>query len=49
VLGICDSGHPGPKGNVEYFVYFSDARAPLPAAPVDAVAAAARAVAAVHA
>jgi 23S rRNA (cytidine1920-2'-O)/16S rRNA (cytidine1409-2'-O)-methyltransferase len=49
VLGVCDSGHPGPKGNVEYFVYFSDARAPLPAAPVDAVAAAARAVAAVHA
>jgi len=49
VLGICDSGHPGPKGNVEYFVYFCDARAPLPAAPVDAAAAAARAVTAVHA
>ena len=49
VLGICDSGHPGPKGNVEYFVYFCDARAPLAAAPVDAAAAAARAVTAVHA
>lgn len=30
VLGICDSGHPGPKGNVEYFVYFCDASTPLP-------------------
>jgi 23S rRNA (cytidine1920-2'-O)/16S rRNA (cytidine1409-2'-O)-methyltransferase len=49
VLGICDSGHPGPKGNVEYFVYFCDASAPLPAAPVDAAAAAAAAVAQVHA
>ena len=49
VLGICDSGHPGPKGNVEYFVYFCDARAPLSAASVDASVAAARAVAAVHA
>lgn len=29
VLGVCDSGHPGPKGNVEYFVYFCDARSPL--------------------
>jgi 23S rRNA (cytidine1920-2'-O)/16S rRNA (cytidine1409-2'-O)-methyltransferase len=26
VLGMCDSGHPGPKGNVEYFIYFCDAR-----------------------
>jgi 23S rRNA (cytidine1920-2'-O)/16S rRNA (cytidine1409-2'-O)-methyltransferase len=25
VLGVCDSGHPGPKGNVEYFILFSDA------------------------
>ena len=49
VLGVCDSGHPGPKGNVEYFVYFCDARAPLSATSVDAAAAAARAVAAVHA
>jgi 23S rRNA (cytidine1920-2'-O)/16S rRNA (cytidine1409-2'-O)-methyltransferase len=24
VLGVCDSGHPGPKGNREYFVYFRD-------------------------
>lgn len=49
VLGICDSGHPGPKGNVEFFVYFCDANAPLPTVAVDPAAAAARAVAAVHA
>jgi 23S rRNA (cytidine1920-2'-O)/16S rRNA (cytidine1409-2'-O)-methyltransferase len=24
VQGVCDSGHPGPKGNVEYFILFSD-------------------------
>lgn len=48
VLGVCDSGHPGPKGNVEYFVYFCDGRAPLAAGRVDAAAAAARAVEAVH-
>jgi 23S rRNA (cytidine1920-2'-O)/16S rRNA (cytidine1409-2'-O)-methyltransferase len=29
VLGMCDSGHPGPKGNVEYFIYFCDERLPL--------------------
>jgi 23S rRNA (cytidine1920-2'-O)/16S rRNA (cytidine1409-2'-O)-methyltransferase len=49
VLGMCDSGHPGPKGNVEYFVYFCDARSPRGASLVDTAAAAARAVAAVHA
>ncbi len=27
VEGICDSGHPGPKGNVEYFILFRDATA----------------------
>lgn len=48
VLGVCDSGHPGPKGNVEYFIYFCDGRAPLAAVRVDPAAAAARAVAAVH-
>jgi len=48
VLGICDSGHPGPKGNVEYFVYFCDGRAPLPAPALDAVQAAAHAVEVVH-
>ena len=48
ILGICDSGHPGPKGNVEYFVYFCDGSAPLPAPAVDAVLAAGRAVEAVH-
>jgi hypothetical protein len=47
VLGVCDSGHPGPKGNVEYFVYFCDERAPLAAGRQDPAAAAARAVAAV--
>ena len=25
VDGVCDSGHPGPKGNVEYFILFRDA------------------------
>jgi len=49
VLGICDSGHPGPKGNVEYFVYFCDGSAPPPASPVDAADAAARAVEIAHA
>ena len=49
VLGICDSGHPGPKGNVEYFVYFCDGRTPLPALPVDVVEAAALAVEVAHA
>ena len=47
VLGVCDSGHPGPKGNVEYFVYFCDGRAPLPADRQEPAAAAARAVEAV--
>jgi len=49
VLGVCDSGHPGPKGNVEYFVYFCDARAPLAAARADPAAAAAAAVEAARA
>ncbi len=31
VRGVCDSGHPGPKGNVEYFILFSDARTAGPA------------------
>jgi hypothetical protein len=34
VEGVCDSGHPGPKGNVEYFILFRDAKtAGPPAAP----------------
>jgi len=33
VQGICDSGHPGPKGNVEYFILFSDGSATAGAAP----------------
>jgi 23S rRNA (cytidine1920-2'-O)/16S rRNA (cytidine1409-2'-O)-methyltransferase len=48
VLGACDSGHPGPRGNVEYFTYFCDARSPLAAARVDARRAASAAVEAVH-
>ena len=44
VLGMCDSGHPGPKGNVEYFIYFCDALAPTAQARVEVVAAAAVAV-----
>ena len=35
VVGMCDSGHPGPKGNVEYFIAFEDAREPLAATRVD--------------
>ena len=31
VDGVCDSGHPGPKGNVEYFILFSDAHTAGPA------------------
>ena len=49
VLGVCDSGHPGPKGNVEYFVYFCDGHVPLPAIAVDPSLAAAQAVAGAHA
>ncbi len=49
VLGICDSGHPGPKGNVEYFIYFCDGSVPPPAPPVKASDAAARAVEIAHA
>ena len=48
VLGICDSGHPGPKGNVEYFVYFCDATAPRAAGRVAPAEAATAAVEAVH-
>jgi 23S rRNA (cytidine1920-2'-O)/16S rRNA (cytidine1409-2'-O)-methyltransferase len=33
VQGVCDSGHPGPKGNVEYFILFSDAGTGGGAAP----------------
>ncbi len=32
VLGVTDSGHPGPKGNVEYFIFFSQAQV-APAGP----------------
>jgi 23S rRNA (cytidine1920-2'-O)/16S rRNA (cytidine1409-2'-O)-methyltransferase len=48
VLGACDSGHPGPGGNVEYFVYFCDARSPLAAGRADARATARRAVEGTH-
>ena len=33
VQGVCDSGHPGPKGNVEYFILFSDETTAGAAAP----------------
>ena len=49
LITICDSGHPGPKGNVEYFVYFCDAGSPLADRQVDAGQAAARAVEVAHA
>lgn len=48
VLGMCDSGHPGPKGNVEYLVYFCDAQGPRAAARVAPASAAVAAVGAVH-
>jgi 23S rRNA (cytidine1920-2'-O)/16S rRNA (cytidine1409-2'-O)-methyltransferase len=48
VLGACDSGHPGPKGNVEYFAYFCDAHNPLAAGRVDPREVAVRAVEAAH-
>jgi 23S rRNA (cytidine1920-2'-O)/16S rRNA (cytidine1409-2'-O)-methyltransferase len=35
VEGVCDSGHPGPKGNVEYFILFRDATRAEPPAPAD--------------
>jgi 23S rRNA (cytidine1920-2'-O)/16S rRNA (cytidine1409-2'-O)-methyltransferase len=35
VEGVCDSGHPGPKGNVEYFIFFRDASVGGSPAPVD--------------
>ncbi len=44
VLDACDSGHPGPKGNVEYFIYFCDAGAPLAADRREPAEVAARAV-----
>jgi predicted rRNA methylase YqxC with S4 and FtsJ domains len=49
VLGICDSGHPGPRGNVEFFIYFCDARGARAARRIDAGEAARRAVEVVHA
>lgn len=48
VLGVCDSGHPGPKGNVEYFAYFCDERGALAASRADAHESALRAVEAAH-
>jgi 23S rRNA (cytidine1920-2'-O)/16S rRNA (cytidine1409-2'-O)-methyltransferase len=49
VLGMCDSGHPGPKGNVEYFVYFCDGAARMALCRADVGGAAAHAVEAAHA
>jgi len=47
VLGVCDSGHPGPKGNVEYFILFRDATT-AGAAPPPATDLVSDAVEAVH-
>ncbi|MBM3147620.1 MAG: TlyA family RNA methyltransferase [Actinobacteria bacterium] len=47
VLGVCDSGYPGPKGNVEFFISFCDAGSEHAAGRVPAVGAVARAVEAV--
>jgi 23S rRNA (cytidine1920-2'-O)/16S rRNA (cytidine1409-2'-O)-methyltransferase len=33
IQGVCDSGHPGPKGNVEYFILFKDAAPEAASAP----------------
>ena len=35
VEGVCDSGHPGPKGNVEYFILFEDTTTAESPAPAD--------------
>lgn len=48
-LGVCDSGHPGPKGNREYFIYFCDATTPCRGAPLDIEKAVANAVETAHA
>ena len=48
VLGVCDSGHPGPKGNVEYFVYFCDAATPFPSQSLETAAIIKSAVDAAH-
>ena len=48
VLGVCDSGHPGPKGNVEYFILFSDAGDAAAAAASPPSELVERAVEAVH-
>jgi 23S rRNA (cytidine1920-2'-O)/16S rRNA (cytidine1409-2'-O)-methyltransferase len=49
VLGMCDSGHPGPKGNVEYFIHFCDRAAGQAGSRVEPAAAARRAVEVAHA
>ncbi len=48
VVGLCDSGLPGPKGNVEYFIYFCDARSPVAGARLSLDDAVRRAVEAAH-
>lgn len=47
VTGLCDSGHPGPKGNVEYFFAFCDPRGGSGATPIDVPRAVTAAVGAV--
>lgn len=48
VLAFCDSGHPGPKGNIEYFVFFRGALSGAVVSPIDVSAAAAAAVEGAH-
>jgi 23S rRNA (cytidine1920-2'-O)/16S rRNA (cytidine1409-2'-O)-methyltransferase len=48
VLGMTDSGHPGPKGNVEYFVHFCEGSCTTAARRVNVAEEAQRAVAAAH-
>lgn len=49
VLGVCDSGHPGPKGNREFFLYFCDGASPLASSSVSLASAAQTAVEQTHA
>ena len=49
VLGMTDSGHPGPKGNIEYFISFCDRSSAQAVLAVEPVEVALRAVEVAHA
>jgi 23S rRNA (cytidine1920-2'-O)/16S rRNA (cytidine1409-2'-O)-methyltransferase len=49
VLGMTDSGHPGPKGNIEYFVSFCAAASAYAERAVEVAGEALRAVEVAHA